>query len=72
MSPFFAFPFENCITRKGTVLLHPTMNMTSKVFQRILFALLALGILFTAAHLIYAFYAYQHCSIIYFIAKELW
>ena len=27
---------------------------------------------FTVAHLIYAVYAYQHCSIIYFVGKELW
>ena len=26
----------------------------------------------TVAHFVYAVYAYQHASIIYFIAKELW
>ena len=27
---------------------------------------------FTLAHLFYAVYDYEHCSIIYFIGKELW
>jgi len=26
----------------------------------------------TVAHFVYAVYAYQHCSIIYFIGRELW
>ena len=25
-----------------------------------------------SAHFIYAVYAYEHCSIIYFVGKELW
>ena len=33
---------------------------------------IALCLLLTVAHVIYAVYAYQHSSIIYFIAKELW
>ena len=32
----------------------------------------AVCLLLTAAHLFYAVYAYQHCSIIQFIAKEPW
>lgn len=40
---------------------------------RILFCCLAgLLLLLTAAHFAYAWYAYQHASIIQFIAKELW
>ena len=46
--------------------------MNDKLFLRLLTALLAVCLLLTAAHLAYAVYAYQHCSIIYFIAKELW
>jgi hypothetical protein len=33
---------------------------------------LAVCVVLTAAHLAYAVYAYQHCSIIEFIARELW
>ena len=33
---------------------------------------LAACIVFTVAHVAYALYAYEHCSIIQFIAKELW
>ena len=35
-------------------------------------AVTAVCLLLTAAHLCYAVYAYQHCSIIQFIAKEPW
>jgi len=34
--------------------------------------IIALCAVFTAAHIAYALYAYQHCSIIQFIARELW
>ena len=46
--------------------------MTSRVFYGILIALTVLGIACTVAHLIHIFNAYEHCSIIYFIAEELW
>ena len=46
--------------------------MTNKRFYAVLFSVLALCLIATAAHLIWAVYAYQHCSIIYFIGKELW
>ncbi|MBR0348363.1 MAG: hypothetical protein IIX16_01840 [Clostridia bacterium] len=46
--------------------------MTERNFFRILIAVIAVCAVLTVAHLIYDFYAYQHCSIIYFIAKELW
>ncbi|MBQ3003593.1 MAG: hypothetical protein IJD82_07670 [Clostridia bacterium] len=46
--------------------------MKTKLFQRVMIAVLALCLLLTAVHVIYAVYAYQHGSIIYFIAKELW
>ena len=46
--------------------------MNERTFHRLLLALIAVGLAFTVAHFIYAVYAYQHCSIIYFIGKELW
>ena len=46
--------------------------MKEQTFQRVLLAVTALCLLLTVAHLIYCIWAYQHCSIIYFIGKELW
>ena len=46
--------------------------MSEKTFMRLLAAIVVLGVAATLIHLAYAVYAYQHCSIIYFIAKELW
>lgn len=46
--------------------------MKPRTFTILLMVLIALGLVLTLAHAIYAVYAYQHCSIIYFIAKELW
>ncbi len=46
--------------------------MSDKLFYRLLITVTALCALFTLLHLAYIIYAYQHCSIIYFIAKELW
>ncbi len=46
--------------------------MTERTFTKILIAVIAVCLVLTVAHLIYDIYAYQHCSIIYFIAKELW
>ncbi len=46
--------------------------MKSKTFLTLLIAVFAVCIALTAAHFAYAAYAYNHCSIIYFIAKELW
>ena len=46
--------------------------MSNKIFIRLLIAVLAVCLVLTIAHLAYAIYAYQHCSIIYFIGKELW
>ena len=40
--------------------------------MRIFAAVLAVCLLATAAHAIYAIDAYQRCSIIYFIGEELW
>ncbi len=45
--------------------------MKDKIFIRIFTIVLALCLAFTVAHAAYAIYAYQHCSIIQFIAKEL-
>lgn len=46
--------------------------MSSRTFRAVLCMVIGIGIVLTIAHLAYAVYAYQHCSIIYFIAKELW
>lgn len=46
--------------------------MKDKTFNKILYALIAVGFLITAAHIIYATYAYDNSSIIYFVSKELW
>ncbi len=46
--------------------------MKERTFRAILLTAVALGLVLTLAHLIYIIYAYQHCSIIHFIGKELW
>lgn len=46
--------------------------MKDRTFSIILYSLLGLCVLLTLAHFAYAIYAYQHCSIIEFIARELW
>ena len=46
--------------------------MKTSLFIKILLAVVGVCLLATIAHVIYAVYAYQHCSIIYFIAEELW
>ena len=46
--------------------------MKDRTFSILLYVLIGIFIALTVAHLIYAIYAYQHCSIIYFIGKELW
>ena len=46
--------------------------MKERTFRIFLWSVLGVCLALTAAHLVYAIYAYQHCSIIYFIAKELW
>ena len=46
--------------------------MKNKTFMIILLSVMGVCLALTLAHLIYAVYAYQHSSIIYFISKELW
>ena len=46
--------------------------MKTDIYTKIIIAVLAICVLLTAAHVIYAVWAYQHCSIIYFIGGELW
>ena len=46
--------------------------MKDQTFRKILLAVVGICIVLTLVHLAYIVYAYQHCSIIYFIAKELW
>lgn len=46
--------------------------MKTPLFTKILLVVVGLCLLLTVAHIAYAVYAYQHGSIIYFIAEELW
>lgn len=46
--------------------------MSNKVFNIILISIAALGAALTVAHAVYAVYAFEHSSIIRFIAGELW
>ena len=46
--------------------------MKHRTFSIRFYGLVGLGLLLTAAHLIYAWHAYEHASIIQFIARELW
>lgn len=46
--------------------------MKERTFLIILLAFIFICLAATVAHFIYAIYAYEHCSIIYFIGKELW
>lgn len=46
--------------------------MKDKTFYRLLIAVTLACAALTVAHLVYAVNAYQHCSIIQFIAGELW
>lgn len=46
--------------------------MKDRTFSIILFLVIFVCLALTVAHFIYAIYAYEHCSIIYFIGKELW
>ena len=46
--------------------------MKEKTFYRLLLAVLLVCVVLTVAHFAYDVYAYKHCSIIWFIAKEVW
>lgn len=46
--------------------------MKEKTFRRILMIVIAVGLALTIAHTVYVVYAYQNCSITYFITKEWW
>ena len=46
--------------------------MSEKCFWLTLTGVVTACLTATVAHFVYAVYAYQHASIIYFIAKELW
>ena len=46
--------------------------MKDKKFKTMLFSVIGVCLALTVAHFAYDVYAYNHCSIIYFIAKELW
>ncbi len=46
--------------------------MKERTFWVVLVAVTGICLALTLAHFLYAVYAYQHCSIIYFIGKELW
>ncbi len=46
--------------------------MKDKTFKNILTIIIAIGILVTVAHTVYAVYAYNNSSIIHFVSKEWW
>ena len=46
--------------------------MKPKTFRLALACVILAGLLFTAAHIAWAWYAYEHASIIKFIAGEIW
>ncbi len=46
--------------------------MKQRTFRRVLLWMVGICLALTVAHFVYAVYAYQHASILYFIAKELW
>lgn len=46
--------------------------MREKTFLTAVCSLVGLGVVLTLVHLLYIVYAYQHGSIIYFIANEIW
>ena len=46
--------------------------MRPRTFRIVFACLLGFLLLLTAAHFAYAYYAYEHASIIRFIAKEIW
>ncbi len=46
--------------------------LPDRAFRHLLYTLMGLGLTLTLLHLAYVIYAYQHCSIIYFIGEELW
>ncbi len=46
--------------------------MKNKTFYKVLFTVTGVCLALTIALFVYTAYAYQHCSIIYFIANELW
>ena len=46
--------------------------MKDRTYLRVLLCVIGLCLALTLAHMVYAVCAYQHCSIIEFIARELW
>ena len=46
--------------------------MKDRTFLTVLFEVIGLCLVLTIANFVYALYAYEHCSIIYIIGKELW
>lgn len=46
--------------------------MKEKTFLTLLYTIVALGVILTVAHAIYAINAYGNSSIIHFVSKELW
>lgn len=46
--------------------------MKERTFSLVLAVVVGLCLVLTLAHFLYALYAYQHGSIIYFVGKELW
>ncbi len=46
--------------------------MKDRIWHILLPMVFGVCLALTLGHVLYAVYAYEHCSIIYFIGKELW
>ena len=46
--------------------------MKDSTYIKLLFLAVGICLILTLVHFAYIVYAYQHCSIIEFVAKELW
>ena len=61
--------YSRCICKCNSLYVN---IMKEKTFGIIIVAVLAICLALTIAHVAWSVYAYDHCSIIYFISKELW
>jgi len=64
---------RRCFTvRRDIVYVILEGVMKDRVFWTIFISVIGVCLVLTLLHFIYAVYAYDHSSIIYFIGKELW
>jgi hypothetical protein len=52
--------------------IYVRFDMKKRKFLKILLSVIGICLALTIIHFAYVVYAYEHCSIIYFIGKELW